>query len=148
MTYTHEGGLGDAGSESRHLRARRHARHTLAELRGGKGGKVEKNISLPRRASLSRRALALAVAGTGPGPVPVPFIMPQVEQSWLELRGAQEDLLDEKADAAAHRALVESIATGGALAMFDRNSFVDESCQSMRVLLWSVCLSVVRWVPW
>ena len=21
-------------------------------------------------------------------------------------------------------------------------------CQSMRVLLWSVCLSVVRWVPW
>ena len=52
--------------------------------------------------------------------------MPQVEQSWLELRGAQEDRLDEKADAAAHRALVESIAIGGALAMFDRNSFVDE----------------------
>ena len=45
----------------------------------------------------------------------------------MELRGAQEDLLDEKADAAAHRALVESIATGGALAMFDRNSFLDES---------------------
>ena len=45
----------------------------------------------------------------------------------MELRGAQEDLLDEKADAAAHRALVESTATGGALAMFDRNSFVDES---------------------
>ena len=61
--------------------------------------------------------------------------MPQVEQSWLELRGAQEDRLDEKADAAAHRALVESIATGGALAMFDRNSFVDESWRKVIVFL-------------
>ena len=53
--------------------------------------------------------------------------MPQVEQSWLDLRAAQEDLLDRKQDAAADRALVESIATGGALAMFDLNSFVDEN---------------------
>ena len=59
--------------------------------------------------------------------------MPQVEQSWLELRGAQEDRLDEKADAAAHRAFVESIATGGALALFDRNAFVDESWRKVIV---------------
>ena len=65
--------------------------------------------------------------------------MPQVEKSWLELRGAQEDLLDEKADAAAHRALVESIATGGALAMFDRNSFVDESWRKVIVQRTSEC---------
>ena len=61
--------LAPAVRRASHLPARasqvRSGRGALRSRSRVKGGKVEKNISLPRRASLSRRALALAVAGTG-----------------------------------------------------------------------------------